>query len=174
MSINEYSFIPLPSHSREPLLRIRPAADTPVADTPNTPVADAPDGDFCRYPYDALQHLQCHLAPPYAVINSGPKCIADSPQKIALPLHKDLDERQALERRLELLLKIWNVILDSESDAHNWEQRKNGKRKRDEYEKLDGLSITRSQSRRSRGSQVSGFSESKTQCSKPQRHSGVV
>jgi hypothetical protein len=55
-----YTFVPLPSIEQDPITRPKPMQQW----------------DTHSYPYDTLPDLECHIAPPFAVINGGPKCMA--------------------------------------------------------------------------------------------------
>ena len=111
------------------------------------------------YPYQTLPPLECHIAPPFAVINAGPKCAGADLVAIARACGETNEIRQALQDRLELLCETWNLFEKAREDARDWENEKMGKRKRErEDEDIDSLitgsskRTTRSQTRSSRGS----------------------
>ena len=105
------------------------------------------------YPYHTLPDLDCHIAPPFAAINGGPKCAGTNLDAITIEFCQSKDSRPALKRRLELLCEIWEIFQNAKADANNWERGKRGKRKRDQddedIERLTQSSrrTTRSQSR---------------------------
>jgi hypothetical protein len=109
------------------------------------------------YPYDTLLDLECHIAPPFAAINGGPKCVGTDLDAITLDYCQSSDSRPALKRRLELLCEIWEIFQNAKEDANNWERGMRGKRKRErEDEDIERLTqssqrTTRSQSRVSQG-----------------------
>jgi hypothetical protein len=96
----------------------------------------------------------CHIAPPYAAINGGPKCAGTDIDALTLDYcGQSSDSRPALKHRLELLREIWEIFENAKEDASNWEQSKRSKKKREqddeEIERLTQSSqrTTRSQSR---------------------------
>ncbi|KAG1789661.1 uncharacterized protein HD556DRAFT_772765 [Suillus plorans] len=107
------------------------------------------------YPYQGLPLLECHIAPPFAVINAGPKCTRDHINQIAREYcsQQTSEFRKELEERLTLLCNTWALFEDAKKDAKDWEVEKMGKRKRDRDDKdIENLSrgskrITRSQAR---------------------------
>jgi hypothetical protein len=109
------------------------------------------------YPYQTLPDLECHIAPPFAAINGGPKCVGIDLDTLTLDYCQSSDSRPALKRRLELLCEIWEIFQNAKGDAGNWERDKRGKRKREqEDEDIERLTqstrrTTRSQSRISQG-----------------------
>jgi len=40
--------------------------------------------DMYNHPYRNLPELECHIAPPYAIINASPKCIGFNLDQVAL------------------------------------------------------------------------------------------
>jgi hypothetical protein len=109
------------------------------------------------YPYQTLPYLECHIAPPFAAINGGPKCAGIDLDALTLDYCQSSDSRPALKRRLELLCETWEISQNAKGDAGNWERDKRGKRKREqEDEDIERLTqstrrTTRSQSRISQG-----------------------
>lgn len=109
--------------------------------------------DTHLYPYDTLPDLECHIAPPFAVINGGPKCLAADFDTIVTDCCHSPDLRPSLKHRLELLHEIWGIFRNAKEDASNWERGKRGKRMREqEDEEIGRLTqssrrTTRSQSR---------------------------
>jgi hypothetical protein len=143
--MTKYTFIPLPSIERDPFMRpklvLSPETGQPLQQW---------DNHF--HPYHTLQDLECHIAPPFAVINGGPKCAETDLDTITLDYCQSSDSRSALKRRLELLCKIWEIFQNAKEDANNWERGKRGKRKR-EQEDEDIERLTQS-SRRTTRSQL--------------------
>jgi hypothetical protein len=107
------------------------------------------------YPYQGLPLLECHIAPPFAVINAGPKCKRHHINQIVREycLQQTSEFRKELEERLALLCNTWALFEDAKKDAKVWEVEKRGKRKRDrDDEDIENLSrgskrTTRSQAR---------------------------
>lgn len=134
----QYTFIPLPSIEQDPITRPKP---------------NLRQWDTHSYPYDTLPDLECHIAPPFAVINGGAKCLAADLDAMTLDCCQSIDLRPVLKRRLELLREIWQTFQNAKEDASNWERARRGKRRReqeeDEIERLSQSSrrTTRSQSR---------------------------
>jgi hypothetical protein len=75
--------------------------------------------------------LECHIAPPFAAINGGPKCTGTDLDAIALDYCRSIDSRAALKRRLELLSEIWAIFENAKEDAKHRERGTRGKRKRE-------------------------------------------
>jgi hypothetical protein len=101
----------------------------------------ADDGGWIghHHPYGDLPELECHIAPPYAVINAGPKCIGLDLNKIALDYHQSETSgyHRELKLQLELLRDTWALFESAKEAAMAWEEkerdeRKKQKRKRDE------------------------------------------
>lgn len=105
-----------------------------------------------HYPYATLPQLECHIAPPFAAINGGPKCTGSNLDAITLDYCQSNDSRPALKHRLELLSEIWAIFENAKEDASSWERGMRGKRKRErddeDIERLTQSSqrTTRSQS----------------------------
>jgi hypothetical protein len=110
------------------------------------------------YPYQSLPPLECHIEPPFAVINAGPKCAGADLDAIARACCQTNENQQALRDRLELLSEPWSLFENAMANAKDWETEKRGKRKRkrddEDIERLSQSSqrTTRSQSRSLRGS----------------------
>jgi hypothetical protein len=106
---------------------------------------------------ESLPNLECHIAPPFLVINGGPKCVGVDLDVITLGYCESGDSRPALKRRLELLCEIWKIFQDAKEDANCWQRDKMGKRMREqEDEDIERLTqssqrTTRSQTRTSHG-----------------------
>jgi hypothetical protein len=106
-----------------------------------------------RYPFHTVPEVECHIAPPFAVINGGAKFSAVNCNAIVAQ-YESSNLPPALEGRLDLLRQIWELIQNTKEEVDNW--RKNttkGKRKREQDdEDIERLSrstrlTTRSQSR---------------------------
>ncbi|KAG2129411.1 uncharacterized protein EDB93DRAFT_1265795 [Suillus bovinus] len=106
------------------------------------------------YPFPDFPTLVCHIAPPFAVINAGPKCNRDKiGETVRGRFPQPTDESEEFERRLTLLCDTWDLFQGAASAAQAWRVRCSGeqracKRKR---EKPDSdqipMRITRSKSR---------------------------
>lgn len=109
------------------------------------------------YPYHTMPDLECHISPPFSLINAGPKCMGADLDAITLGYCESADSRPALKYRLELLCEIWKLFQDSMENASSWQRDKLGKRTREQededIERLtqSSLRTTRSQSRTSQG-----------------------
>ena len=108
-----------------------------------------------NHAYHDLPHLGCHIAPPYAVINVGPKCVDLDLDHIALNYHEleTSDSQSELKRQLELLCNIWALFENAKESANAWgekerEERRKRKRKRDEDD-MDTSSLTTKRTTRS-------------------------
>lgn len=115
-----------------------------------------------NHPYRDLPELECHIAPPYAVINAGPKCIGLDLDQVALDYHQSetSDSQMELKLQLELLRDIWALFENAKEAAKAWEEterkeRRKAKRKREENDtdtySLTTRRTTRSQSRSANG-----------------------
>jgi hypothetical protein len=89
-----------------------------------------------HHPYCDLPELECHISPPYAVINAGPKSTGLDLDRIALHYHKSepSDSQRELKRQLELLCDIWALFENAREAANAWggkerEERQKNKRK---------------------------------------------
>ena len=145
-SKTRYRLIPLPSLEAEPLMR----------------VVDNTQWINHTHPYRDLPELECHIAPPYAVINAGPKCIDLDLDQIALDYHQSemSGSQMELKLQLELLRDIWALFENAKEAAKAWEEterekRRKAKRKREENDtdtySLTTRRTTRSQSRSANG-----------------------
>ena len=65
-SKTKYTFIPLPLIKHDPCTCWKPVL--PKALQPAQPL------DVHAYPYQTLPPLECHITPPFAIINVGSKC----------------------------------------------------------------------------------------------------
>ena len=83
------------------------------------------------FPYQTLPPLDCHIAPPFAVINAGPKCARVDLAAMAQACCETDAAQKALEDRLDLLCDTWNLFEGAGEDARDWEKQWRGKRKRE-------------------------------------------
>jgi hypothetical protein len=140
----KYTIIPLPGLACEPFLRrtLDPSEQWRIH----------------LHPYQTLPPLECHIAPPFAVINAGPKCAGADLDAITQACCQTNEHQQALKDRLELLCKTWSLFENAMANAKDWETERRGKRKRErddediERHSQSTQRTTRSQSRSSRGS----------------------
>ena len=77
-----------------------------------------------HHPYRDLPELECHISPPYAVINAGPKCIGLDLDRVALDYHQSetSNSHRELKHQLELLCDIWALFEDTKEAAKAWEE----------------------------------------------------
>ena len=105
-SKTRYKLIPLPSMELEPFLR------------------QADDGRWFSHdhPYRDLPELECHIAPPYVVINAGLKCVGLDLDQVALDYHESetSDSQRELKRQLQLLCNIWALFENTKEAANAW------------------------------------------------------
>jgi hypothetical protein len=97
------------------------------------------DGVLHLYPYPYLPQLTCHVSPPLAVINAGPKCKREEIDQIVCRRYPEqTEESEELKRRLTLLCDTWSLFLDAKDAANAWgrleggQSEGEGKRKRNE------------------------------------------
>jgi hypothetical protein len=135
----------------------------------------ADDGGWIahHHPYRDLPELECHIAPPYVVINAGPKCIGLDLNKIALDYHQSetSDSHRELKLQLELLRDTWALFENAKEAAKAWEEkerdgRKKQKRKRDEDD-IDTSSMTTKRTTRSQSRSAKGGYENRPGPSRP-------
>jgi hypothetical protein len=137
----------------------------------------ADDGGWIghHHPYRDLPDLECHIAPPYAVINAGPKCTGLDLDKIALDYQVgDSESQEELKHRLELLRDIWALFEGAKEAAKAWEEkereeRRKQKRKRDEDD-IDTSSMTTKRTTRSQSRSANGGHENQPGPSRPGSH----
>src|SRR5882762_10688018 len=87
----KYTFIPLPGLAHEPSLR--------------RTLDSSEQWKIHLHPYQTLPPLECHIAPPFAIINAGPKCAGADLDAIARACCQTNGNQQALKDRLELLCR---------------------------------------------------------------------
>ena len=156
-SKTRYKLIPLPSMELEPFLR----------------QADGGRWFSHDHPYRDLPELECHIAPPYVVINAGPKCVGLDLDQVALDYHESetSDSQRELKRQLQLLCNIWALFENAKEAANAWgvkerEERRKRKRKRDEDD-MDTSSLTTKRTTRSQTRTVNGGHDSPPSPSQP-------
>jgi hypothetical protein len=108
------------------------------------------------YPYRNLPLLQCHVAPPFAVINAARKCKRDHIDQITLDHYLPHTSQSVdLKRQLTLLCDIWALFQAAEEAAKAWGGSTKRKREQndDDAEELSQTSrrTTRSQGRSAHG-----------------------
>jgi hypothetical protein len=158
----KYTFIPLPSIERDACMR----RELTYSET----LQPVEQWVIHTYPYQNLPHLECHLAPPLAVINGGPKCAGIDLDAIARASCQTNESREALKRRLELLRETWALFDNVIGDAKDWEQGQRGKRKRD-HDDEDIERFSQSSQRTTRSQSRSTHNSAKSKLSTPQ-HDG--
>src|SRR6266849_9551246 len=117
-----YTLMPLSRFAHEPISRrIQNPSETQ---------------EHCSYPFNSFPPLECHVSPPLAVINGGPKLADIDLDAISLSYHRQDNETQiATKERLALLSSIWGLFMGAKDLAKEWEnenRRKKLKRKRDQ------------------------------------------
>ncbi|KAG1863209.1 hypothetical protein DFJ58DRAFT_743871 [Suillus subalutaceus] len=83
------------------------------------------DGDIviCQHPFSNLPLLECHILPPYAVINAAQKLSRDQIDGIVRDLHAEqTKEFEELKQRLTLVCDTWDLFMDAEDVAKAWEK----------------------------------------------------
>jgi hypothetical protein len=134
-----YTFMPLPNLAHEPISR---RVLNPSETWQHYP-----------HPFNTLPPLECHVSPPLAVINAGPKLIDLDLDQVSLTYHgsEENESQRETKERLALLCRIWDLFTSAKVDAKTWEDDQRGtKRKRDkDDDDVDRLSqrsgrITRS------------------------------
>ncbi|KAG1736039.1 hypothetical protein EDB19DRAFT_1723362, partial [Suillus lakei] len=116
-----------------------------------------------QYPYSDFPLLECHVAPPFAIIDAGPKCKRDQIDQIVLDRYPQQTEGSTMEsdakelkQRLTLLCDTWDLFMNPgvRAAAKTWEKSETGggKRKREQSDagQTDGRS-TRSKTRSAHG-----------------------
>jgi hypothetical protein len=95
------------------------------------------------YPFNTFPPLECHVSPPLAVINGGPKLAGLDLDAISSMYHQqESNETQiAIKERLTLLCSIWGLFVGVKDLAKEWENERRGKkRKKDQDDNDIGLS----------------------------------
>jgi len=134
-----YRLMPLPSLEPDPIGRM---------------VGDGTWNFYC-HPYHDLPQLECHVAPPYAVLNAGPKCVDLNLDQVALDYYQSetSDSYVELKGQLELSRDTWALFENAQEAAKVWEEiereeRRKKKRKRDDDD-MDTSSLTSKRTTRS-------------------------
>jgi len=65
-----------------------------------------------HHPYRDLPELECHISPPYVVINTGPKCVGLDLDQVGLNYHESetSDSQRELKHQLQLSCNIWVLL----------------------------------------------------------------
>ena len=135
----------------------------------------ADDGGWIghHHPYRDLPDLECHVAPPYVIINAGPKCVGLDLDQIARTCcqSETSESQEELKHRLELLRDIWALIEGAKEAAKAWEEgereeRRKFKRKRDEDD-IDTSSMTTKRTTRSQSHSANGGHDGQPGLSRP-------
>jgi hypothetical protein len=65
-----------------------------------------------HHPYRDFPELECHVAPPYAIINAGPKCEGLDLGKSALDYYgsEPCESQRELKDQLELIRDTWALF----------------------------------------------------------------
>jgi hypothetical protein len=77
------------------------------------------------HPYRHFPELECHITPPYAIINAGPKCVGLDIAKLTFDYHESeaCESQRALKAELELLRDTWALFEDAADAAKAWEEK---------------------------------------------------
>jgi hypothetical protein len=113
--------MPLPGLSHYPILRMEPGQSESY--------------EVFDFPFNSFPPLECHVSPPLAVINGGPKLADLDLDAISLTYHRqESNETQiATKERLTLMRSIWGLIMGAKDLAKEWENENRGKNtKRDQ------------------------------------------
>jgi hypothetical protein len=128
------------------------------------------------HPYRDLPDLVCHVAPPYVIINAGPKCTGLDLDLLARTYcQSETGESQGeLRHRLELLHDIWALVEGAKEAAKAWEEKEReerGKRKRKrDKDDIDTSSMTTKRTTRSQSRSANGRREDQPDPSRPGSH----
>jgi hypothetical protein len=99
------------------------------------------------HPFNTFPPLRCHISPPLAVANAGPKLSRFNLEDIALAYHnqeRNEPQKKTLER-LTVLRDIWDLIEGAKGLAKSWaEEQGRNKRKRDPDDDDDDMRSQRS------------------------------
>jgi hypothetical protein len=76
------------------------------------------------HPYCDLLEIECHISPPYAVINAGPKCIGLDLNQVSLDYYQleTSHSQRELKRQLDILRDFWTLFENAKEAAKVWEQ----------------------------------------------------
>ncbi|KAG1742044.1 hypothetical protein EDB19DRAFT_1907808 [Suillus lakei] len=117
------------------------------------------------YPYLNLPSLECHVVPPFVVINAGPKCTRAHIEQMTLDHYpQQTSDSMQLTQRLTLLCDTWALF----EAARAWELEKRGKRKRDhDDEDIERLSRGSKRAMRSQQHSAHGHTPKSDQQDQP-------
>lgn len=132
-----------------------------------------------RHPYRDIPYLECHIAPPYAIINAGPKCAGLDLDQIARAYcqSETSEFQEELKHRLQLLYDIWALIESAKEAAKVWEAkeregRRKLKRKRDDDD-IDTSSVTTKRTTRSQTRSANDGHKDQPDPSRPGSHTST-
>jgi len=160
LSKTRYQLVPLPKMEPEPFLRL----------------GDNKQWFGHPHPYRDLPDLVCHVAPPYVIINAGPKCAGLDLDLLARTYCQSEtgESQEELRHRLELLHDIWGLIEGAKEAAKAWEEKEReakGKRKRKrDKDDIDTSSMTTKRTTRSQSRSANGRREDQPHPSRPGSH----
>ena len=139
----KYTLIPLPGLAREPFLR--------------RSLDSSEQWQIHLHPYQTLPPLECHIAPPFVIINGGPKCTGANLDVISWACCQMSKNQQALKDWLELLSETWSRFENAMANAKDWEMEKRSKRKREHNNKdIERLSQSRQRTTQSQSRSLPG------------------
>jgi hypothetical protein len=104
-SKTEYTFVALPFLKMEGLARGTRASGW----------------NIYSYPFNTLPRLECHIAPPFAVIKAWRNCTQPDLDEITKEFCELEESRPELKCQLELLREIWVILVSAKGDAKEWE-----------------------------------------------------
>jgi hypothetical protein len=99
------------------------------------------------YPFNSFPPLECHISPPLAVINGGPKVFGLDLAEISSTYHGE-ESNAIIYQRLDLLNRIWGRITGAKDLAREWEK-ENKRKKRRQHQGDDTLQKSRRTTRSS-------------------------
>ncbi|KAF7969581.1 hypothetical protein HWV62_26889 [Athelia sp. TMB] len=111
---HDYRFIPIAGLEREPITRERVLYD---------------------YPYRSFPTISCHITPLFAIIDAGIKLQNHNLRDLAVSYSEDNEEQAELERKLNIVHKIWALFTGAKSAAQNWSKSLKRPRDADDAEK---------------------------------------
>jgi hypothetical protein len=84
------------------------------------------------FPFNSFPPLECHVSPPLAVINGGPKLAGLDLDAISLTYHRRESNgtQIATKERLTLLCSIWGLITGAKDLAKEWENENRGEKRK--------------------------------------------
>jgi hypothetical protein len=76
-------------------------------------------GLFTTIPTPHLLQLKCHVSPPLAIINAGPKCKREEIDQVMYGRYPEqTKESEELKCRLTLLCDTWSLFVDAKDAAN--------------------------------------------------------